>query len=64
MIRTRLISGACMKRRQSGAATVEYIVVTGVVVVVLIGGTDVMHQLWQAMQKIYSAFYYAISMAF
>jgi Flp pilus assembly pilin Flp len=64
MTRKRLLPGVWGKRRQSGAATVEYIVVAGVVIVVLVGGTDVMHQLWQAMQKIYSAFYYAISMAF
>jgi Flp pilus assembly pilin Flp len=63
-MRKRLISGGSGKRRQTGAATVEYVVVTGVVIAVLVGGTDVMHQLWQAMQQVYSAFYYAISMAF
>lgn len=63
-MRKRLIPFTWVRRHQLGAATVEYVVVAGVVIVVLVGGTDVVHQLWQAMQKVYSAFYYAISMAF
>lgn len=62
-MRPQLISPVVGRHRQSGAATVEYLVVAGLVLVVLIGGTNVMHQLWEAMQQVYSAFYYAISMA-
>jgi Flp pilus assembly pilin Flp len=59
----RSISRVQQRRCQQGAATIEYVVVASVVLVVLIGGENVIHALWQAMQKVYSAFYYAISAA-
>lgn len=51
------------RNSQSGSATVEYVVVGLVLVVALLMGPNVIHALWSAMQKAYTAFYYAISAA-
>lgn len=50
-------------KRQSGSATVEYVVVGMFLVVALLAGPDVIHLVWSALQKAYTAFYFAISAA-
>lgn len=55
-------SGGC-RRRQLGTTTTEYVVVALFIVMALLAGPDVMHVLWLALQKAYTAFYYAISVA-
>lgn len=49
--------------RQHGSATVEYVVVGLFLVTALLAGPDVIHVVWAAVQKAYTAFYYAISAA-
>lgn len=49
--------------RQSGAATVEYVVVGACILAALVAGPDVVRVLWTALQEAYTAFYYAISAA-
>lgn len=50
-------------RWQRGSATVEYAIIGFAVVLALLGGPDVIHLLWTALQKAYTAFYFAISVA-
>lgn len=49
--------------RQRGSATVEYALVGLAIVLALLGAPDVIQLLWQALQKAYTAFYFAISVA-
>lgn len=51
------------RQHQSGVTTAEYAVVGLFIVMALLAGPDVMHVLWLALQKAYTAFYYAISVA-
>lgn len=50
-------------QRQRGSATVEYALVGLILVLALLGGPDVIHLLWTALQKAYTAFYFAVSVA-
>lgn len=50
-------------QRQRGSATIEYAIVGLILTIALLGGTDVIHVLWAALQKAYTAFYFAISVA-
>lgn len=48
-------------RRQTGAALVEYAIVTFLFVLVLVGGPNVLHQLAQALSDAYQSFVFALS---
>lgn len=50
-----------VRRRQRGAATVEYVIVALFIVIVLIGNPNVIAQLAQAMRDAYASFVYALS---
>lgn len=47
--------------RQRGAATVEYVLVALLVVLMLVAGPDVIAQLSAALRAVYSAMVYALS---
>ena len=51
------------RRRQSGAAHVEYIVVTTLLVLVLLSNPNVIQQLVEALRKAYASFTYALSVS-
>lgn len=50
-------------RRQKGAATIEYAVVTALAVLVLVANPSVIVELIQAIREAYASFVYAISLA-
>lgn len=62
MINACLRTGS--KRFQKGSATVEYFVVALCVMLALVAGPNVIRLLWSALHQAYTAFYYAISVAF
>ncbi len=49
------------RRHQSGAALIEYSLVTALIVVVLIANPNVIVQIVDALRRIYSSFTYALS---
>lgn len=65
---TRLINKHAWGRhgwpgRQRGGALVEYVIVAGVLVTVLLGGDDVIHLLADALREAYASFVYALSIS-
>lgn len=58
----RMASGFLQCRRQRGSATVEYLVVTSLVVIALLVEPNVVVQLLDAIKQVYRAFTYALGL--